>query len=173
VLVYQDEGTFYRQPTQAWLWAGMGRQQPRMAYSHRANTRMRVVGYLDAVGGSVLVEDTSCVTAAWLARNVRKLSRHYSGAQHIYLVWDNWPVHNHPKVQAALAEDARVRVLPLPTYAPWLNPIEKTWRWARQRVAHTHPWSDDFGIFKQQVRDEFARLAVGSLEHLRYVGLSN
>jgi hypothetical protein len=52
VLVYQDEGTFYRQPTQAWLWASMGRRQPRMTYSHRSNTRMRVVGYLDAVQGA-------------------------------------------------------------------------------------------------------------------------
>jgi len=173
VLVYQDEGTFYRQPTQAWLWASMGRRQPRMVYSHRSNTRMRVVGYLDAVQGAVMVQDMNCVTAARLARNVGKLSLRYPQAQQIYLVWDNWPVHNHPKVQAALAEDDRIHVLPLPSYAPWLNPIEKTWRWARQRVSHTHPWSNDFREFKNHVLDEFARLSTGSCEHLRYVGLSN
>jgi len=173
VLVYQDEGTFYRQPSQAWLWASMGRRQPQMAYSHRSNTRMRVVGYLDAVQGSVMMEDMSCVTAVRLARNVRTLSLRYPLAQEIYLVWDNWPVHYHPKVQAAVAEDGRIRVLPLPTYAPWLNPIEKTWRWARQRVAHAHPWSNDFTVFKQHVRDEFDRLSTESEEHLKYVGLSN
>jgi transposase len=134
---------------------------------------MRVVGYLDAVSGSVMSEDMSCVTADRLARNVRKLSLRYPQAEHIYLVWDNWPVHYHPKVQAALAQDPRVHILPLPTYAPWLNPIEKTWRLARQKVAHAHPWADDFLQFKQRIRDEFARLASGSQEHLRYVGLSN
>jgi transposase len=134
---------------------------------------MRVVGYLDAVQGAVMAEDMSCVTAVRLARNVRQLSLRYPRVQEIYLVWDNWPVHYHPKVQAALAEDSRIRILPLPTYAPWLNPIEKTWKWARQRVAHTHPWSDDFQVFKQHVRDEFDRLSTGSADHLRYVGLSN
>ena len=117
VLVYQDEGTFYRQPSQAWLWASMGRRQPQMAYSHRSNTRMRVVGYLDAVQGSVMMEDMSCVTAARLARNVRTLSLRYPLAQEIYLVWDNWPVHYHPDVLVAL------------------EPQNCRWPWPRQVLA--------------------------------------
>jgi len=65
-----------------------------------------------------------------------------------------------------------VEVLWLPTYAPWLNPMEKGWRWTRQRVVHAHPWCDDFREFREQVRDEFDRLSDGSEEFLRYVGLS-
>ncbi len=171
VMLFEDEGSFYRQPSQGWLWSHIGRSQPRMRYSHRANTRMRVVAYLDAATGAVHSCEMSSVTAERLARNVSQLSKWYPHAETIYLVWDNWPNHAHPKVTTALSKHPRVRVLALPTYAPWLNPMEKGWRWTRQRVTHAHPWCDDFSEFRHQVRSELARLREGSEEFLRYVGL--
>jgi hypothetical protein len=172
VLLFEDEGTFYRQPTQAWIWSSLGRQQPRMPYSHRSNTRLRMVGYLNAATAAVHSQDMSRVSADRLARNVAQISQWYPQADTVYLVWDNWPIHAHPKVLEALRKQPRLKVLWLPTYAPWLNHLEKGWRWVRQRLTHAHPWSDDFLEYRQQVRDEFARLASGSEEFKRYVGLS-
>lgn len=172
MLLYEDEGTFYRQPSQGWLWSWMGRRQPRMRYSHRSNRRMRVVGYLNAVSGAVHSAEMSTVTVRGLGRNVSGISSWYPTAEKIYLAWDNWPNHGHPQVAGALVKQPRVEVLWLPTYAPWLNPMEKGWRWTRQRVTHAHPWSDDFREFRQQVSMELGRLANGSQELLRYVGLS-
>ena len=173
VLLYQDEGTYYRQPSQAWLWAAMGRQQPRMKYSWRSNTRMRVVGYLNGVTGAVHSEDMSSVTVKRLAKNLTQLSSWYPEAETIYLVWDNWPNHTHPQTLAVLQQQPKVKILWLPTYAPWLNPIEKLWKWIRARVTHAHPWSDDFLEFKAQIQAEMSSLAQGSPELLNYVGLSN
>jgi putative transposase len=170
-VLFQDEATFYRQPSQAWLWAGWGRRQPQMHYSHRSNTRMRVVAYLNAESAAVHSQDMSSVSVVRLARNVSKISGWYPQARKIYLVWDNWPNHAHPKVTEALARQERVEVLWLPTYSPWLNPTEKVWRHARQRVSHAHPWSDDFREFRQNVREEFQSLEQGSEEMKRYVGL--
>lgn len=172
MFLYQDEGTFYRQPTQAWLWSALGRLQPTMRYAHRSNTQMRVVAYLNAVSGRVHHSDMARVTAPRLARSVAQLSRWYPDAERIYLAWDNWPVHGHQKVLDALAAQRRIEVLWLPTYAPWLNAIEKVWRWVRQRVAHTHPWCDDFREFRRQIQAQLDRLSEGSPEILRYVGLS-
>ena len=106
----------------------MGRRQPHLHYSHRANTRMRVIGYLNAAIGALHTQEPSTVTVQRLAKSVREISRLYSDAERIYLAWDNWPNHDHPKVFEALASQPRVRVLPLPTDSPWLNPIEKVWR---------------------------------------------
>lgn len=166
-----DEASFYRQPSQAWLWAGMGRRQPRLPYSHRANTLLRVVGCLEAAQGRVHAWDFPRVTADRLARCLAQMSSWYPQAQHIYLVLDNWPVHFHPKVQRALQRSPRLRLLPLPTYAPWLNNIEKLWRWIKQRVTHAHPWCDDFIQYRRQVRAELEALAPGSPDLRRYCGL--
>lgn len=173
IALFTDEASFYRQPSQAWLWASMGRRQPRLPYSHRANTLMRVVGVLDAVTARVQAWDFPRVSAERLARCFRQLGALYPEAHRIYLIMDNWPVHFHPRVQAALAAEPRVQVIPLPTYAPWLNNIEKLWRWVRQRVTHAHPWCDDFLFFREQVRAELYALASGSPELKRYCGLDS
>ena len=171
IALFTDEVSFYRQPSQARLWASMGRRQPRLRYSDRGNTLMRVVGLLEAAKAGVHVWEFPKVTAGRLAGCFRQIGSLYPEARRIYLIMDNWQVHFHPKVQAALASEPRIQVVPLPTYAPWLNNIEKLWRWTKQRITHAHPWSDDFLLFRRQVLDEFHRLDKGSPELKRYCGL--
>ena len=132
---------------------------------------MRVVGLLDAMTGRTAFWDCKSVTAERLAGYFKQIGRLYPEARKVYLVMDNWPVHFHPKVTAALASDPRIQVVALPTYAPWLNNIEKLWRWLKQRVTHAHPWCDDFPTFRNQVRDELECLSSGSAELRRYCGL--
>jgi transposase len=150
----------------------LGRRQPRLRFSHKSNTRVRVIGYLDAVSGTVHSEQTSSVTATRLAKSLSHLSHWYPQAEVIYLVWDNWPVHQHPRVQEALQRQPQVRVIWLPTYAPWLNPIEKLWRKVKQDTTHAHPWSDDFLEYRRQISSTFDHFTTPSPDLLRYVGLS-
>jgi len=171
-VLYQDEKTVYRQPTQGWLLYPTGRLQPRLKYGAHYNHCMRLVGYLNAVTGAVHWSDCASVTVERLIQSVRQLPRLYPHADCIYLVWDNWLNHSQARLLAALNQLPRVRVLCLPTYAPWLNPIEKLWRWLSQTVLHAHPWHDDFRELRQQVAAALNPLAVGSPHLLRYVGLS-
>jgi putative transposase len=69
----------------------------------------------------------------------------------IYLILDNYGVHKSRKTRAFLAseEGRRLRVVFLPTYSPWLNPIEGSWRLIKGR-AGTNRWRDSLD---QVVRD--------------------
>jgi transposase len=43
---------------------------------------------------------------------------------------------------AALAP-SKIVLVPLPTYAPWTNPVEKVWRKLCQEVLHLHEFVDE------------------------------
>ncbi len=55
----------------------------------------------------------------------------------IYLVLDNSPTHFDDDIDDVLKEaKGRLILLYLPTYSPWLNPIEMLWRTMRYAVTH-------------------------------------
>lgn len=63
------------------------------------------------------------------------LDRHPSGT--VYVAWDNASTHMDDEVEAVVrAAAGRLILLYLPTYSPWLNPIEMLWRHFRREVTH-------------------------------------
>jgi putative transposase len=55
----------------------------------------------------------------------------------IYVAWDNADTHADDDVEAVVRTAAgRLVLLYLPTYSPWLNPIEMLWRQFRREVTH-------------------------------------
>jgi putative transposase len=55
----------------------------------------------------------------------------------IYIAWDNASTHQDDEIEAVLrAAAGRLVLLYLPTYSPWLNPIEMLWRQFRGEVTH-------------------------------------
>lgn len=172
-MLYEDEVSLYRQPSQGWLWASMGRRQPRMSFSHRSNTRTRVVGLMNALSGKVHYWQRSKIDRKTFARFILSTAHDYPLAGKIYIVLDNWPVHFHPDVIEILSKDPRIELISLPTYAPWLNYIEKLWRWLRQKITHAHPYADDFNRFKQVISEALDSFSSDSPFLLKYVGLKD
>ena len=55
----------------------------------------------------------------------------------VYVAWDNANTHEDEDVEAVVRGAAgRLVLLYLPTYSPWLNPIEMLWRHFRREVTH-------------------------------------
>jgi len=167
-LWFGDEVSCYRQPTLAGRWHPAP-EELTADLSHRANTRHRVAGALDAVSGRVVRVAGSKAGVAKLRQFLRAL-RAADPDRRIFLAWDNWPVHAHPDVPDEAAR-LRIRLLWLPTYAPWENPIEKLWRWLKQTVLHHHRLADAWDGLKAAIGSFLDRFAHGSDDLLRYVGL--
>jgi putative transposase len=54
-----------------------------------------------------------------------------------YVTLDNASTHEDDEVEAVVrAAAGRLVLLYLPTYSPWLNPIEMLWRHFRREVTH-------------------------------------
>jgi len=55
----------------------------------------------------------------------------------IYVAWDHVNTHEADEVEAVVRSAAgRLILMYLPTYSPWLNPIEMLWRHFRREVTH-------------------------------------
>jgi transposase len=196
VLLYLDELTYYRQPTIARAYEVKGHPQPLARLSYKSDTHFRVVGALNAITGQVTYRQHYKTGLRQLSDFYAAIRTDYRDAEEVYVAQDNWPVHFHPDVLArlqpqdffpwspkvppnwpteprpkAVQDDLPVRLLLLPTYASWLNPIEKLWRWLKQEVIHLHRKSDDWQGLKLAVANFLDRFKDGSPELLRYVGL--
>jgi transposase len=63
------------------------------------------------------------------------VDKHPTGT--IYVAWDNADTHADDEVEAVVrAAAGRLVLLSLPTYSPWLNPLERLWRQFRREVTH-------------------------------------
>lgn len=63
------------------------------------------------------------------------VEKHPTGT--IYVAWDNASMHEDDEIEAVVrAAAGRLVLLYLPTYSPWLNPIEMLWRHFRREVTH-------------------------------------
>jgi transposase len=166
-LLYGDEFSLYRQPTLAPTYASIG-TEPTAALSHRSNTRQRISGALDIESGRVVWTARSKMGVVGLCQFLRTLREAYP-SERLFLVWDNWPIHQHPTV---LAEASRlaIELLWLPTYAPWTNVIEKLWRWLKADRLHHHRLADDWAALTATVAAFLDQFAHGSQDLLRYVG---
>ncbi len=170
VVLFLDEVSYYRQPSKARAYHVQGKSQPKALQTPRANTVTRIVAVLNARTGQVTYLQRSKIGREGLLQFYPVLRKAYPDATTIYLVQDNWPVHKLPDVLARL-EQERISPLFLPTYASWLNPIEKLWRWLRQQVIHLHRFAGDLDHLRARVIAFLDQFKSPSPQLLRYVGL--
>lgn len=172
VTLFMDQMGFSRWPDPGSDWVAAAPQPAPLAHRGGAPNRpWRLVGTLDATTGRVLFRDNYIIGREQMSIFYRQLDRAYPDAERIYVVQDNWSIHRHPDVCAALERLPRITPVFLPTYAPWLNPIEKLWRWLRQSILRNHTLAGDWEALRAQVRAFLQQFAHGSTALLRYVGL--
>jgi hypothetical protein len=172
VALFLDEMGDARWPDPAPDW-GPGAPAPRPV-AGRAGSKQglwRVIGALNARTGQVDHRDNSIVGREQVGGFYRHLDATYAAARRVYLIQDNWSIHAHPDVLAALATLPRLEPVWLPTSAPWLNPIEKLWRWLKGGVLKQHRLAADWPALRRRVTAFLDQFAAGSSALLRYVGL--
>ncbi len=166
--VFMDQMGFNRWPDPGKDWGST----PPLADRRGAKERKwRLIGALNPLTGQVDYLDAYIVGRAKVINFYEQLVAAYPQVRRLYVIQDNWSIHSHPDVMEALQAWPQVTPVWLPTYAPWLNPIEKLWRWLRQEVLKLHRWADDWETLLGRVRAFLEQFAHGSERLLEYVGL--
>jgi transposase len=114
------------------MWSPVGRQV--MIPTPAQPTRRYGLGAVDWHTGEAVVLTRRRKRRREVAELLEELLiRHPHGT--VYVAWDNARTHEDEEVEAVLRGAAgRLVLLYLPTYSPWLNPIEMLWRHFRREV---------------------------------------
>lgn len=113
VLLYEDEFTYYRRPSVSRAWAPQATDAPRADQGWGSNKRRRIAACLEATTGRVVAWQRHRFDRRTLARFYAAVAAAFPAAEVIFVAQDNWPVHTHPDVLAALPP--QIQLLPLPT----------------------------------------------------------
>jgi putative transposase len=134
VFYYADEFNVSWLPTLRALWSPQGQQvmipTPRQPYKRYG------LGAVNYYTGETMVLFRRRKRRREVAELLQALvDKHPTGI--IYVAWDNADTHQDDDVEAVVrAAAGRLVLLYLPTYSPWLNPIEMLWRHFRREVTH-------------------------------------
>ena len=116
------------------MWMLRGQQVEILTHGH--DERAYGIGAVNYHTGEtvMLTREHKCkIDVADILRAL--LAQHETGT--IYLTWDNATTHFGGEIDHILKEaNGRLVLLYLPTYSPWLNPIEMLWRSMRYNVTH-------------------------------------
>lgn len=131
---YADEFNLSWMPTLRAMWSPKGQQvmiptpgQPQKRYG------LGAVNYQTGQTVVLIRRRKRCRECAELLQAL--LEKHPTGT--LYVTWDNASMHQDDEVEAVVrAAAGRLILLYLPTYSPWLNPIEMLWRHFRREVTH-------------------------------------
>lgn len=131
---YADEFNISWHPTLKAMWSPVGQQvmistpgQPNKHYG---------IGAVDYHSGQTLVITRKRKTREQIAQLLEQLLLKHP-RETVYVAWDNADTHSGGRVDEVVrAAAGRLVLLYLPTYSPWLNPIEMLWRHFRREVTH-------------------------------------
>src|SRR5258708_11238 len=134
VFYYADEFNVSLLPTLQALWSPRGQQV--MIHTPGQQTTSYGIGAVNYYTGETVVHFHRHKRRQEVAQLLEALvEKHPTGT--IYVAWDNANTHEDEEVDAVVqAAEGRLVLLYLPTYSPWLNPIEMLWRHFRREVTH-------------------------------------
>jgi transposase len=134
VFYYADEFNVSWLPTLRAMWSPKGQQvmiptpgQPKTHYG---------LGAVNYHTGEIVVLIRKRKRRREVAELLQALlDKHTTGT--VFVAWDNFTAHQNDEVEEVVRSAAgRLVLLYLPTYSPWLNPIEMLWRHFRREVTH-------------------------------------
>jgi len=140
------------QPAYGWIKKGVRKE----ISANSGSKRLNLSGMIDIMEHKVLVQEDTMLNAEATIRFFKKVEEAYPGKIRIHMFLDNAPYYRNKKVKEYL-ETSKVVIHFLPPYSPNLNPIERLWKWMKERVIY-NSYYEDFDDFRIAVMGFFVLL---------------
>ena len=130
-MLFLDECDLHLQPVIADNWQPKGRQN--RITDAMANRKSYCFGAIDYMSAQVTYRTAARKRSGEFVEFLEALRRRY--ARGIHLVLDNYSIHYSRRILDYLQRHPGVFEFHfLPTYSPWLNPMETVWNLMKRRV---------------------------------------
>jgi transposase len=134
VFYYADEFNVSWHPTLRKMWSPQGQQV--MIPTPGTPTKRYGLGAVNYHSGETVVLVQRHKRRKDVAELLQTLVDKHP-TETVFVAWDNARTHQDDEIEAVVrAAAGRLVLLYLPTYSPWLNPIEMLWRHYRREVTH-------------------------------------
>jgi len=137
--------THNTQVTYGWIKKGIRKE----ICSNTGRQRINLSGALDVIEKRVHFQEDPVLNAEATIGFLQKIEKAYPDKRKIHLFLDNARYYKNKKVTAYL-ETSKIQAHYLPPYSPNLNPIERLWKWMKERVQY-NTYYEYFDDFKQAV----------------------
>ena len=148
-LVYEDESWFVGKAYGGRCWGERG--QPTRIPAFGPTQGEALYAWLEPQCGQLWWRYTPRTNARATTELLTWLAQVYADKRYVVVVWDNASWHQAHAVEdwvqehnATAAEEGgpKLFVVPLPTYSPWLNPIEAVFNQTKRRVLFGRNFDD-------------------------------
>lgn len=140
------------QPAYGWIQTGVRKEIP----SNSGRSRINLSGAIDVMNHKVLIQEDKMLNAEATIAFLRKVEAAYPGKSKVHLFCDNARYYRNKAVTEYL-RISKIRLHFLPPYSPNLNPIERLWKWMKERVIY-NTYYEGFEEFKSAVFGFFRTL---------------
>jgi transposase len=148
------------QSAYGWIKKGVRKEIP----ANTGRSRLNLSGIIDVTNHNVLIHEDKTLNAESTIRFFQKIEDAYPGKKKIHVFCDNASYYRNKTVQQYL-KNSKIELHFLPPYSPNLNPIERLWKWMKERVIY-NTYYEYFDDFRKAVLGFFTLLSTTAVESI-------
>jgi transposase len=141
------------QPAYGWIKKGVRKE----ILANTGRSRLNLSGSIDVITYNIVVQEDQTLNSGATIHFFQKIEEAYPNKRKIHLFCDNAPYYRNKAVKQHL-KTSRISLHFLPPYSPNLNPIERLWKWMKERVIY-NTYYEYFEDFKEAILGFFATLS--------------
>ena len=129
------------QPAYGWIKKGVRKEIP----TNSGRSRINLSGAIDILSHKIVVQEDKTLNCNATINFLGKIEEAYPTKKKIHLFCDNASYYRNKEVKNYLAT-SKIKLHFLPPYSPNLNPIERLWKWMKERVIYNtyYEYVEDF-----------------------------
>lgn len=141
------------QPAFGWIKKGVRKELP----GNTGRARLNLSGAVDVINHCLVIHEDQTLNADSTIRFFKKIEEAYPDKSRVHVFCDNASYYRNALVRKYL-DGSKIELHFLPPYSPNLNPIERLWKWMKERVVY-NTYYEHFDDFKSAILGFFSALS--------------